>query len=76
MFGPATIQREPVEEQSRPEKRDRATRLTLSEIARRERLRGGLTQEEAQARSRLVAREIALRWRQANASLSKTLAGS
>ncbi len=67
MFGPATSQRKPDEQQPRAEKRDRATRLTLSEIARRERLRGGLTPEEAQARSRLVAREIALRWRQANA---------
>ena len=42
--------------QERKEKRDRATNLTLSEIAYRERFRA-LTSEEAAARSRLVARD-------------------
>jgi hypothetical protein len=59
-FAPAAGHR-----QERKEKRDRATGLTLSEIAHRERFRA-LTTEETAARSRLVAREMAVRWREEN----------
>jgi predicted NAD-dependent protein-ADP-ribosyltransferase YbiA (DUF1768 family) len=55
------------------EKRDRATKLTLSDLAFRERFRS-LTPEEAAARSRLVAREMAARWRAVNSEKSQEAA--